>query len=64
MCAGLAVWANVSTVIFGSSIADTAAMGRTRIMVGMEEIAARSPFTLDVIGGLLKDECAELYRGH
>ena len=61
MCAGLAVWANVTTVIYGSSIADTAAMGRTRIMVGAAEIAQRSPFTIEVFGGLLKDDCDSLY---
>jgi len=61
MCAALATWANVTTVVFGSSIADTAAMGRTRIMVGAAEIAERSPFTMDVIGGVLKEECDRLY---
>jgi tRNA(Arg) A34 adenosine deaminase TadA len=61
MCAGLAIWANVTTIVYGSSIIDTAAMGRTRIMVGAAEIAERSPFTLEVIGGLLKEECDRLY---
>lgn len=61
MCMGLAIWANVTTVIYGSSIADTAAMGRTRIMVGAAEIAERSPYTVEVMGGLLKKECDRLY---
>jgi len=61
MCSGLAVWANVTSIIYGSSIPDTAAMGRTRIMVGAAEIAGRSPFTLEVIGGVLKEECDRLY---
>lgn len=61
MCAGLALWANLTTVIYGSSIAGTAAMGRTRIMLGLEEMASRSPFTLEVMGGLLKRECDALY---
>jgi len=61
MCAGLAVWSNVTTIVYGSSIEDTAAMGRTRIMVGAAEIAERSPFTLEVIGGVLKEECDRLY---
>ncbi len=61
MCAGLAIWANVTTIIYGSSIADTAAMGRTRIMVEAAEIAQRSPFTIEVFGGLLKTECDSLY---
>ena len=61
MCSGLAVWANVTTIVYGSSIPDTAAMGRTRIMVGAGEIAGRSPFTVEVIGGVLKEECDRLY---
>ncbi len=62
MCTGLAVWAGVTTIMFGSSIADTAAMGRSRILVGAREIAERSPHVVEVIGGLLREECDELYR--
>jgi tRNA(adenine34) deaminase len=62
MCTGLAVWAGVTTIVFGASIADTAAMGRTRILVGAAEIAERSPGVIEVIGGLLRAHCDELYR--
>ena len=62
MCTGLAVWAGVTTIMYGSSIADTAAMGRSRILVGAAEIAERSPRVMEVIGGVLREECDELYR--
>ncbi len=61
MCTGLAVWAGVTTIMFGSSIADTAAMGRTRILVGAAEIAERSPRVIEVIGGVLREQCDRLY---
>ena len=61
MCTGLAIWAGVTTIMFGSSIADTAAMGRTRIRVGAAEMAERSPGVLEVIGGVLREECDRLY---
>jgi tRNA(adenine34) deaminase len=61
MCAGLAVWANVTTIVYGASIADTAAMGRTRIMLPAAEVADRAPGHMEVIGGVLKDECERLY---
>ncbi len=61
MCAGLAVWSGVTTIMYGSSIADTAAMGRSRIQVSVKEIADRSPRVLDVVGGLLRAECDALY---
>jgi tRNA(Arg) A34 adenosine deaminase TadA len=62
MCTGLAVWAGVTTIMYGSSIADTAAMGRSRIQVSASEIAERSPRVMEVMGGLLREECDSLYR--
>ena len=62
MCTGLAVWAGVTTMMYGSSIEDTAAMGRSRILVSATEIAGRSPRVMEVIGGLLREECDALYR--
>lgn len=62
MCTGLAVWANLTTIVFGASIADTARLGKSRILVGAADIAARSPVTLEVIGGVLKSRCEALYR--
>jgi tRNA(Arg) A34 adenosine deaminase TadA len=61
MCASLAVWANVSAVVFGASIAETMALGRTRIDLGCEEIIAKSPMIMEVIGGVRAEECLALY---
>ncbi|MCL5736000.1 MAG: nucleoside deaminase [Actinobacteria bacterium] len=62
MCTGLAVWTNVTAVCFGASIADTADMGKSRILVSTTHIAERSPCFIEVFGGCLKDECESLYR--
>jgi tRNA(adenine34) deaminase len=62
MCTGLAVWANLTTIVFGASIVDTAKMGKSRILVGAADIAERSPVTLEVIGGVLKSRCEALYQ--
>jgi guanine deaminase len=61
MCATYAVWANVSAIVYGASIGETAAMGRTRIKVGAAEIVAASPALVEVIGGVRREECLELY---
>ncbi|WP_316977349.1 nucleoside deaminase [Shumkonia mesophila] len=61
MCASLAVWASVSAVVFGASIAETMALGRTRIDLGCEEIIAKSPVIMEVIGGVRAEECLALY---
>ena len=61
MCASLAVWANVTTIVYGISIQETADMGRSRIQISANEIIARSPCSIEVIGGILHDECKLLY---
>jgi tRNA(adenine34) deaminase len=62
MCTGLAVWANLTSIIYGASIAQTARMGRSRILVGAAEIAKQAPSTLEVVGGVLRERCEALYR--
>jgi tRNA(adenine34) deaminase len=61
MCAGLAVWSNVSTIVFGASIERTAARGRSRIMLSCREIVARSPVHVEIVPGILEEECLALY---
>ncbi|HEX9011967.1 MAG TPA: nucleoside deaminase [Anaerolineaceae bacterium] len=61
MCSSLAVWANLTTIVYGVSIEETVQMGKARIRVGAAEIAVRSPVMLEVIGGVLAEECARLY---
>jgi guanine deaminase len=62
MCSGLAVWSGLTTIMYGASIADTAAMGRSRILVTTKEMAEKSPRVVDVVGGVLRAECDALYR--
>jgi tRNA(Arg) A34 adenosine deaminase TadA len=61
MCASLAVWANLTTIVYGISIGETAQLGRSRIQISANEIIARSPCSIEVIGNLLHDECRPLY---
>ncbi len=63
MCASLAVWANVSAIVYGASIAETAALGRTRIHLPAREVVERSPTLMEVIGGVLRERCLALYEG-
>jgi tRNA(Arg) A34 adenosine deaminase TadA len=62
MCASLAVWANLTTIVYGASIAETAQMGRARITVSAQEIVDRSPAIVEVMGGVLGEQCRSLYR--
>ncbi len=61
MCSSLAVWANLSAIVFGASIEKTAALGKARILVPAREIVDRSPVSVEVVGGVLEEECLALY---
>jgi tRNA(Arg) A34 adenosine deaminase TadA len=61
MCSSLAVWANLTTIVYGASIEDTAKYGRSRIRISTNEIVAKSPVMIEVIGNVLKKECEALY---
>jgi tRNA(Arg) A34 adenosine deaminase TadA len=61
MCASLAVWANLTTIVYGISIEETAQLGRSRIRVSAKEIVDKSPGSIEVIGNILHDECKVLY---
>jgi guanine deaminase len=62
MCSSLAVWANLSSIVYGASIEETAQLGKARIHVSAEEIVKKSPVMIEVIGGVLREECLALYR--
>jgi tRNA(adenine34) deaminase len=62
MCSSLAVWANLSGILYGASIKETARLGKSRIRVSAQQIVEKSPVRLEVIGGILRDECLQLYN--
>jgi tRNA(adenine34) deaminase len=61
MCASLAVWANVTTIVYGVSVEEIAQWGHTRIPISASEIIAKFPCSIEVIGNILHDECKLLY---
>jgi tRNA(Arg) A34 adenosine deaminase TadA len=62
MCASLAVWANLTTIVYGISIEETVRMGRSRIRVNTQHIIDNSPCLLEIIGDVLHDDCKLLYE--
>lgn len=61
MCAAMAVWSNVSAIVFGASIAETAAQGRSRITVPARHILENAPCRIELFPGVLQRECLALY---
>jgi tRNA(Arg) A34 adenosine deaminase TadA len=62
MCSSLAVWANLTTIVYGASIEETAKYGRSRIRISAKEVVDKSPVMIEVIGNVRKKECEALYR--
>jgi tRNA(adenine34) deaminase len=61
MCSSLAVWANLTTIVYGVSIGETSQLGKSRILVGTQQIVEKSPVMIEVIGGVLREQCRSLY---
>ncbi len=61
MCCSLAVRANLTTIVYGVSIEETARPGKARIGMGAADISAKSPVMIEVIAGVLREECLALY---
>jgi tRNA(Arg) A34 adenosine deaminase TadA len=61
MCTSLAIWANISAIVYSISIKDTIKLGRTRISLSSIEIIKKSPVNIEIISDVLKDKCKELY---
>lgn len=62
MCSSLAVRANLTSIVYGASIEETARLGKTRSHVSAADIVAKSPVMIEVMGGVLREECLALYR--
>lgn len=62
MCMGAILWCGVGKVVFGASIRFLLDTGWRQIAITAEEIARRSGgLTCEVVGGILEDECKELF---
>jgi tRNA(adenine34) deaminase len=62
MCSSLAARANLTTIVYGVSIEEAARMGKARIRVGVTDSVEKSPALIEIIGGVLQEECRALYR--
>ena len=62
MCAAACVWAGVSQIIFGASTKQLIDLGTKQIDISCKSVAKQSFHQIEVIGGVLADECLELFR--
>lgn len=62
MCAAASVWAGVSQIVFGASIQQLIDLGSKQIDIACNTVAQKSFQNIEVLGGVLADECLELFR--
>ena len=65
MCAAACVWAGVSTVVFGASVEQLSSLGLEQVKsfnLPCKTVVAKSFQDVEVIGGILAEECLELFR--
>ncbi|WP_193194168.1 nucleoside deaminase [Nostoc sp. MG11] len=62
MCATACVWTGVSEIVYGASIQDLISVNQSQINISCEEIIAQSFREIQVIKGVLKNECLELFK--
>ncbi len=61
MCLAAIHWAKVDRVVFGASIADSAAAGFAELHIPARSLAEQGGSRLVVEGGILRDECVALF---
>lgn len=62
MCMSALHWARVSKVYFGSTIADANAAGFNELQLPAADVLRLGGSNVELHGGLLPDECRELFR--
>jgi len=61
MCFTAAWWANISRLVYGVSLEDVAGVSK-EILVGSEFLNRKGDSKIEILGGLLKEECLKLYK--
>ena len=61
-CAAACVWAGVSQLVFGASTAQLIDLGTKQIDISCQTVVQKSFQEIKVVGGILADECLELFR--
>ena len=62
MCAAACVWAGVSQVVFGASTAQLIDLGSKQIDISCKTVAEKGFNNMEVIGGVLAENCLQLFK--
>ena len=62
MCFSACHWARVDRIVYGADIADAKAAGFNELAVSDAELKRLGGSRVEVVGGLLRGECVDLFR--
>lgn len=62
MCMAALHWAQVDVVYFGATIADAQQAGFNELQLPADELLRRGGSKLKLVGGVLRDECRQLFE--
>ncbi|MEA5582608.1 nucleoside deaminase [Nodularia harveyana UHCC-0300] len=62
MCATACIWADISEIFYGVSIQDLISVHQSQISITCEEVIAKSFRQIKLTGGILKQECLQLFN--
>ena len=62
MCAAACAWAGVSRIVYGASIKQLSDLGIKQIDLSCRAVTEKSFQNIEVVGGILAEECLELFR--
>ena len=62
MCAAACVWAGISTIVFGASTKQLIDLGTEQIDITCQTVAEKSFQNVEIIGGVLPEECLALFK--
>jgi tRNA(adenine34) deaminase len=62
MCAAACVWAGVSTIVFGASSQQVKELGQEQINLACKTVIDQGFQNIEVVGGILAEECLELFK--
>jgi tRNA(Arg) A34 adenosine deaminase TadA len=62
MCFSACHWAHVRRIVFGASIADSAAVGFAELGITNETMRRLGNSCVELVGGVLREECLGIFR--
>ena len=62
MCAAACIWTGVSRIVFGASIKQLIDLDIKQIDLSCQTVSEKGFQNVEVIGGILADECLELFK--